>query len=87
METWRPRERQATLTRIETVTRDQNIKPKCIWETIKSAREYKGAEGMIWEVSKKGGKIRYRSGALCGALYTCQCRYDQRKSIVHNQVY
>ena len=51
METWRPGERQETLTRLEIVTRDQNIEPKCIWGTIKSARGYNGAEGMIWEVS------------------------------------
>ena len=54
LETWCPRERQATLTGIETVMQEQNIKPKCIWETIKSAHKYKDAEGMIWEVSKKG---------------------------------
>ena len=55
--------------------------------TIKSARSYNDAEGIMRESKQERKKIRYRSRALYGVLYTCQCLYDQRMSIVHNQVY
>ena len=49
--------------------------------------QYKDAEGIVGEVKQEGRKIRYRSGALYRALYTCQCWYNQCMSFVQNQVY